>query len=981
VLERTDPNVNFWWWANAPAPTMPATGWMARWSGYVTVPAASGTSFTFGAYSADGARVVVNNTTVLSSWQDQSAWPNANWGTPITLAPGKYPIRVDYYNNDGPGANDHYGFMALVVKGAVAEQVVPASWLSTEPRPADPHNNAAFVRPGPASPGWSLGAGTLAYSGARLEQNGLVLTDTAGGAHSYRWTGSGYAPVADEDGTVGADTAGGLSVAADDGRTYSLDRAGRVTAAFAPADESGAASLTYKWQDVDGVSRLVELRDPVGGGTVTLDYRRVSSNPCPTTAPSGLAAAPLGALCRIRYVDGSTETKLWYNANGQLARIQDPGDPASGAAAWDKPALTDFGYDAKGRLQTVRAPLANDAIVAGVRAVPANPTPPDGLSPDTTVTYIAYDDQDRATRVSLPGPTGAVLEPRPGRRYEYPGGGETRVRVDGAVEPPGRPWARQVVFSTDAAARTTTVREADATGQATEPAARARTTVFDAADRPIRATDTAGRQAVTVYDGDAARAHSTGRVTDAWGPAPASCFTAYPPPEGACSSQSPPPARSSTAYDADPAASGDPAAPPVAWTGLVATYFRNATLTPAGPGGSGVMETKTTHGAEAKPAADGNLLTALPPGLPAGWSARFRGEIELPAGAREFEVVANGQARLWVGDTLVADAWAGGTPTSARGTFTATAGRHRIRVDYVPSGTPSVLLRWKPSGSFVGVPASALFPRLGNPTISTAHGSDSAPTSRTYSTYTTHVEGLLATQTVDYGPGRLALATTVRYDKVTTPVLVPTSKALPAATPMDGAKGLPLAVTDPSNPAAAPAADRSTRYEYNGLGVTRANPCGPGTANQRGLVWKVTTPDPDGDGPGAARTSERVYDALGRVVASRASVADADWICTSYDARGRVEAHTFPGGRTVTYSYGVGDSPLVTAVADSTAGTITTAVDLLGRPTAYEDRWGPAKKTQSFYDQAGLLVRADGPQGRVDFAYDPAGRIEAQRLA
>ena len=104
MLERTDPNVNFWWWANAPAPTMPATGWMARWSGYVTVPAASGTSFTFGAYSADGARVVVNNTTVLNSWQDQSAWPNANWGTPITLAPGKYPIRVDYYNNDGPEA-------------------------------------------------------------------------------------------------------------------------------------------------------------------------------------------------------------------------------------------------------------------------------------------------------------------------------------------------------------------------------------------------------------------------------------------------------------------------------------------------------------------------------------------------------------------------------------------------------------------------------------------------------------------------------------------------------------------------------------------------------------------------------------------------------------------------------------------------------------------------------------------------------------
>lgn len=985
VLERTDPNVNFWWWTNPPAPNMPATGWMARWSGYIEVPGppeTNGQIFTFGAYSADGARVVIDNTTVLNSWQDQSAWPNANWGTPIELARGRYPIRVDYYQNDGPAENDQFGFLGLVVKGAVAEQVVPASWLTTEPRHTDPHNNPSFVRPGPISPGWSIAPGTLSYTGARLEQNSLVLTDANGGAHSYRWTGSGYAPVADEDGTVAVDTDGGLSLAADDGRTYSIDRTGRMTSAFTAADESGSASLGYTWQEVDGISRLVQLRDPVGGGTITLDYRSVNANPCPTTAPSGLAPAPLGALCRIRYVDGSTETKLWYNANGQLARIQDPGDPNQTAPAWDKPALTDLAYDDKGRLQTVRTPLANDAIVAGDRTVPTNPTPPDGLSPDTTITYISYDDQNRVVRVSLPKPSGNALEPRPGRRYEYSGAGgtrEIRVHVDGAPEPAGHPWARQVVVTSDATARTTTVQEADATGQVTAPASRVRTTVFDAADRPIRATDTAGRQTVSVYDGDATRAHATGRVTDVWGPAPASCFSTYPPPDGACSSQNPAPARSSTTYDADPAASGVPTDDPVRWTGLVATYFTNGTLAAAGLDG-GVIKPKTRHGAEAKPLADGNLLGAVPSGLPTDWSARFRGEIELPAGSREFEIVANGRARLWIDDTVVADAWpTPGTPTSARGTFSGSAGRHRIRLDYASSGTPSVLLRWKPGTSFSGVPASVLFPRLGNPTITTSHDSDGVPSRRTYSTYTSHVEGLLSTQTADFGSGRLALATTIRYDKVTTSVLVPTSKALPAATPMDAAKGLPLGVTDPSNTAGVPAADRSTRYEYRSGSHT--DPCGSGSADQRGLLWKSTTPDPDGDGPEQARSSERVYDALGRVVAFRASVADVDWVCTTYDVRGRVKRQTFPGGRQVNYAYGVGGSALTTSVADSTGGTILTTIDLLGRTTKYVDRWGDAKKTESFFDQAGLLTRTNGPQGRVDFAYDPAGRVDAVRLA
>jgi len=52
---------------------------------------------------------------------------------------------------------------------------------------------------------------------------------------------------------------------------------------------------------------------------------------------------------------------------------------------------------------------------------------------------------------------------------------------------------------------------------------------------------------------------------------------------------------------------------------------------------------------------------------------------------------------------------------------------------------------------------------------------------------------------------------------------------------------------------------------------------------------------------------------------------------------------------------------------------------LLGRVVAYTDAW--ANTTTSTYDQPGRLVKTDGPGGRRDTDYDPAGRPSAQRLA
>jgi YD repeat-containing protein len=75
-------------------------------------------------------------------------------------------------------------------------------------------------------------------------------------------------------------------------------------------------------------------------------------------------------------------------------------------------------------------------------------------------------------------------------------------------------------------------------------------------------------------------------------------------------------------------------------------------------------------------------------------------------------------------------------------------------------------------------------------------------------------------------------------------------------------------------------------YAYYGDTESRANPCDPwASANQAGMVRTTTGPDPDGAGPGVPRVEEAVYDAAGRVVASR--VGTGAWACVAYDARGR----------------------------------------------------------------------------------------------
>ncbi len=93
------------------------------------------------------------------------------------------------------------------------------------------------------------------------------------------------------------------------------------------------------------------------------------------------------------------------------------------------------------------------------------------------------------------------------------------------------------------------------------------------------------------------------------------------------------------------------------------------------------------------------------------YGVEWRGEIEIPAdGTYEFGLRINGQAQLYINDTLVVDAPE--PADNASGTIDLEAGRNRIRLrflDYL--GGSRIHLYWTPpGGERVIVPSTALFP-------------------------------------------------------------------------------------------------------------------------------------------------------------------------------------------------------------------------------------------------------------------------------
>lgn len=956
VLTRSESQVNLdygiaWsgnpdnqpWRDNPMPPALDKNWFVVRWEGHFQAPVTG--DFRFAGGHADGAKVwvggklVYDNPTAADPGDDfATAGPKRDGDVPLK-AGQRVPVKIELYHH-----TDQRPRMVLWAKSTtgaddarsnnLAPTIVPTEWLFA----ADP----------PALPGgWTLSARSSGYSQAEMLDGSVVLTDGAGGKHTWaKQSAGGYSPPVGEDGVLAVDNAGRITVT--EGDVVSVfNPDGTLSAVASVLDSKKPAALQYLYSGTP--ARLVKIQDPVSRRAHELFYNTDGSDNCygGTTRPPGADAAPPQTLCRIRYWDG-TETRLWY-LMGTLARIENPGaaiqdfdykDRATAKLKYDQAGDNEEqkqkALDSIGPLTTIRDSLAYDWVA---RQKPSTDngctTYDDTASVCTVIGYDAVVERVheppvlRAVQVQTPAPDGRSDNTRAAHLYQYNlDQKQATVAVNGLAD--------------SFRSRTVTYDDGGRMVAATDFTGATITAEWNAKDKGIATVDAAGRRSTTVYD------HAD-RPIDGYGPAPAACFTGQTP-TPACAATLP---HNHTNYDEGLA-------------GLSAAYYDNPTL-------SGVPKLWATG-----VGGDGSLSAtwgASPP-VPnrGGWSGRFTGEIQLPTTGDYglgFTVVDG--VRLWVDDVLTVDSWGDQASTAVAGKYrnTVAGSWHRVRVDYYNrSGTTGALnFTWTPPGADapVTVPGANLAPRYGymtsKVTDSASGGSvERAPSTRTATSYSDlangidPVFGLVMSKTND--PGGANQVRRSGFEKPGEGYLRKTAEALPGG--------------DITNPG------KRNTTAYYGDTETRSNPCDLGSPaiNQGGMAKTITAAK---NADGSANTAESVYDAAGRVVATR--VNNQPWSCTSYDARGRVVKDAFPAmdgqpARTIVTDYAAGGDPLTKKVSDD-SGATTSVVDLLGRVVSYTDATGAVTTTR--YDQAGRKTRdstsVNGVTSTVDYTWNDASQL------
>jgi RHS repeat-associated protein len=936
-LQRTDPSINFNWGDGvssgdgSPIPGGPKDNFLARWTGYLTVPTGAGGSYTFGTNSDDGSRITIgtDNTQVFNKWND-SGMVDA-WGNPINLTGGQsVPITIDYFEHGGGAAMT----FEMLVNGQ--PQVVPSSWLSPQ----------APVLPN----GWQLGIdadGSVGYEHLTANQNDVLLTDSAGNTHDYTWDAGkqGYKPPANEDGNLTRNNDGTFTLLDSDGRTYLFAVDGNLSSVTSAADDRNPAALKYSYGTTlasGGPVAIKQITDGVDPSRWAKVYYSGDSN-CGAAAGGFDAAPPANMLCAVATNDGRVTSFYYYN--GQLARISQPGN-----------VNTDFQYETVNnsagqpvgaRLNGVWSAAASDVIAAGQRSKDA-----------TTETQITYDTLGRAAGVTAPAAN--TGDTRQQQTFEYLPGtigyqngvpatgyyGVTQEHVTGAPEPNG--FMRRVEY--DNLFRTT--RDTDNSNLSA-------TSLWDVnKDLLYSASDPTGNMSTTVYDDE-------DRAATQYGPAPRSWFATATnaltgnteiTPQAGYASQVP---RSDTAYDQGITGTA------VAW------YAANSNT-------GSFSGAPVAHTTGINPSVDPTWLgrnfqtTPLPTnyGLGTDYGFSATGKVRFPGtGTYNFKAWEDDGIRVWIDDKLVVDDWGARTEGIAQnvpsGNFDAVAGKaYRFRFDYIHFGTAGAEELWI-TGPNIPITdqtnqlgtshPSFVSPDYSLPTSVTASDSTLGNTTTTTNYGSTPELGLPQSTSVD--PTGKNLVTSSSYEAQGSGYLRQTSKAL--------------------------AGGDTTSYSYYGATETRANPCVAGSpaVSQSGMQKLTVTQDPDGSGSQTGVTTEAVYDASGRVVASRLN-ADS-WTCASYDSRGRVTQYTVPSatgrtGRTVTTNYAVGGNPLISSVTDSVTGTNSTQIDLLGRTVSTTDVYG--NQTTLTYDSLGRPVTEHSLKGTETVGYDNLGRITTYSL-
>ncbi|MDU0328039.1 PA14 domain-containing protein [Microbacterium sp. KSW2-21] len=914
AMVRTDPAVSFQWGSGVPAEALPADYFLARWTGFVTLPPELiGREVRFGASHDDGIRVTYDGRKLIDRWQHGSQ--TTTDGATVTGAGGAKPIQVEYYESVGIASVDLWVEYTPEGASASTRMNVPPDWFTKRVTTLPQGWGASVPLAGVAS----------SWVSAQITDASVVLTDVTGKSHTYtKVAAGGYTPPTGEYGVLSLDGNGWVVFTDEDGTVYQFSKEGRVASATPPEDVRKAAA-PQALLNANGVT--TQIVDPVSKSgdqylrAVAFTYQSGDRTACPERSGDGFAKAPVDMLCRIAYPDGS-ESRLFYNGNGQLAAILDPGDE-----------LTLFGYEnAGGLLSQIRDATANDGRPLTAAASGNDPA-------STTVAY----DSGRAVGVTLPAPDGVTASARPSRTYGY-GSGQTTVTIAGLSGP-----SQTVTY--DASWRQTA--STTAMGVSTSQQ-------WDASkDLVRRTTDATGLVSTRIYD-------RTDRPVAAYGAAPAACFGSdgvpVPQPESVQGCGIVPPS-STTTYDGG-------------MNGLQAAYYSNTEKLSGKPEAYGLGLEGVSGGAVDRDWGE----TAPIAGISADhWSLRLTGLITFPeAGTYRLRTTSDDGARVWLDDVRVIDRWRPqGATDETSAAFTVSAGEvRRIRLEYFDTTAYAVLqLKWStPSnGDFTIVPGAQLRPDYGLVTSTvvadgTSVAGAAAPSLTTATSYADPVVGQATENVVD--PAGLALKSTAAFEKINgTGWLRQLSKTLPAV----AASG---STTD---------ATRTTRAYYGDLEQLEADTCGvPAGTRQFGMLKSSTGPTPaTGTAIVTSYVYDVMGRTAGTRVTGdtgwSCSTVDARGRVTQHTSVGGAGVPT----RTVTTTYTAtaeGTRVVVTgeAIEGSSGSSITTRSDFLGRVIAYTDVWGTTT-TPEYEPLTGRVLQVVTSGGGLDssttgFTYDRDGK-------
>lgn len=905
LMARQDTNMNLNFGTSGAAPGMPADQFMARWTGYITVPSTG--DYTLGASSDDGVRIKTQTGT-LGTWQTSvDKWQElagTYWGTStVHLEANKpTPLTVDWMEYTG-GAS-----MSLRIKSTglgIADQPIPTTWLTPDANPLPSQ--------------WQLGLdtnGDLAYERLRATTSSAILEDSTRSTHEYIYSNGAYRPPVNESGVLVRNNDKTYTLTDSDGRVYLFNADGTLRSVSTPTSSTQPVALKYIYGG--SPSRLLKIEDATTNERFgTLYYKNINdtNNICDkngTNNPSGLlglspsfADAPNGMLCAFTTTDGKT-TNIYYDSNGYLARIVEPGGQ-----------VTDYSYDAFGRIVGTRDSLAADSIAAGLRA-----------GDDTVISQLTYDTLGRISAIKAPAAT--TNAQRLEHTFSYIPN-TTTMHITGASEPNG--YSKRTSY--DQLLRTTT--ETDLTGKTI-------TTEWDAVkDLQLSKTDATGLKSTTIYD-------TNDRPIDSYGPAPSDWFGVDRKPTSTYTNQVP---KTSTGYDEG--ING----PAVAWfdykLAANGTFVGAPRLYTTGfPNGysSDVFWMNT--------AASSAPITKSIDADGIGFSAT--GTISFPTSAtRKLTLIHDDAARLYINDVIVIDKWTnrGDNVIFTDINYTFTAGQvYRFRVDYANTNNANMAFKFLYDSS-TSTPAqdkpwgAIMKPAYNLVTSSTAYDSTLGNVTST-TQYSNPAYGQIGSTTLD--PSGLNYQAQATYEAPGTGFLRQTSKTLPG-----GAK--------------------TTYQHYSGTETrdnpcTEATEA----YHQAGFPKGKVEPDPDGAGPLTGRTSEAIYNESGDVVATRYNTDPwtcTEYDTRGRVLKTVVPSFDGKPGRTIENDYAVSGNPLVTETRDS-SGTIRVESDLLGRTVRYVDARG--NETTNTYDTYGKLSSRTSPIGTEAYEYDQYDRLTTQKL-